>query len=101
MIENLVENHLLNPLPLAHKLRLILSHQITAHTVCLNAKPAFNISSTCSSNKQVVRALNRCGKIRNLETCTYGKYSLRQASLSVAGNKRGGARIKLRTAFVA
>ena len=61
MMEIFVENHLLNPLPLAYILRLIvfvLSHQITAQTVCLNATPAFNISSTCSGNKQVVRALN-------------------------------------------
>ena len=76
---------------------MFLSHQITAQTVCLNSKPAFNISSTCSSNKQVVRGLNRCGKLRNLKTSTYGKYSPRQPSLSVAGNKRGGAPIKLRT----
>jgi len=34
---------------------------------------------------------------RNLKTSTYGKCSLRQASLSVEGNKRGGAPIKLRT----
>ena len=44
-----------------------------------------------------MKTLNRCGKLRNLKTCTYGKYSLRQPSHSVAGNKRGGAPIKLRT----
>ena len=49
----------------------------------------------------MVLALNYYGKLRNLETSTYGKYSLRQASLSVAGNERGGARIRLRTGIVA
>ena len=75
--------------------------KITSQTVCLNSKLAFDISSTCLSNKQVVRVLNYRGKLREFETSTYGKYSLRQASLSVADNKRGGARIKLRTGFVA
>ena len=76
---------------------MLLSHQTTAQTACLNYKPTFNNSSTCSSNKQVVSVLNRCGKLRNLKKSTYGKYSLRQPSLSVEGNKRGGAPIKLRT----